>query len=146
MSIFLMLMFLELCRLTTCFWAENSSLLLFGPATIDDDFTKAYGNTEGIISGKQKRARLFVVTTSSSLGRSSVYNRLKLDGTEYFKSIGYTGGWGHFHIPDELFWTRSRSSEYLPLGTMITTEIRAIFFQAVTDNSHATYRAERCER
>jgi hypothetical protein len=70
---------------------------------IYDDFTKTYGNSEGIISGKQKHARLLVVTTSSSLGRSSVYNRLKLDRTEYFKPIGYTGGWGHFHVPDELF-------------------------------------------
>jgi hypothetical protein len=68
-----------------------------------DDFTNAYGNTTGIISGKEKRARLLAVTTSSSLGRSSVYNRLKLDGKEYLKPIGYTGGWGHFHIPDDLF-------------------------------------------
>ena len=37
------------------------------------------------------------------MGRSSVYNRLKLDGEEYFSSIGYTDGWGHFHIPDNLF-------------------------------------------
>jgi hypothetical protein len=37
------------------------------------------------------------------MGRSSVYNRLKLSGIVYFKSIGYTGGWGHFHIPDSLF-------------------------------------------
>jgi hypothetical protein len=68
-----------------------------------DDFTETYGNTAGIISGKEKRARLLAVTTSSSLGRSSVYNRLKLGGIEYFKPIGYTGGWGHFHIPDDLF-------------------------------------------
>lgn len=68
-----------------------------------DDFTRAYGNTKGIISGKHKKARLLAVTTSSSLGRSSLYNRLKLDGIEYFKPIGFTGGWGHFHIPDDLF-------------------------------------------
>lgn len=68
-----------------------------------DDFAVAYGNSTGIISGKEKKARLLTVTTSSSMGRSSVYNRLKLDGTQYLKSIGYTGGWGHFHIPDRLF-------------------------------------------
>lgn len=67
------------------------------------DFTRAYGQTRGIISKKKKNARLLVVTTSSSMGRSSVYNRLKLGGVEYFKPIGYTGGWGHFHIPDALF-------------------------------------------
>src|SRR5580704_16187635 len=68
-----------------------------------DDFSKAYGKTTGIISHQEKKARLLAVTTSSSMGRSSVYNRLKLGGVEYLKSIGYTGGWGHFHIPDSLF-------------------------------------------
>ena len=70
---------------------------------IYEDFRHTYGDSRGIISGKKKNARLIAVTTSSSMGRSSVYNRLKLDGVEYFKPIGYTGGWGHFHIPDRLF-------------------------------------------
>ena len=68
-----------------------------------DDFARTYGKTVGIISHREKKARLLAVTTSSSLGRSSVYNRLKLGGVEYFTPIGYTGGWGHFHIPDSLF-------------------------------------------
>lgn len=68
-----------------------------------DDFAATYGSTTGIISGQEKKARLLAVTTSSSMGRSSVYNRLKLGGTEYLRPIGYTGGWGHFHIPDKLF-------------------------------------------
>jgi hypothetical protein len=70
---------------------------------IYDDFAKSYGRTTGIISQEEKKARLLAVTTSSSMGRSSVYNRLKLGGVEYFRPIGYTGGWGHFHIPDCLF-------------------------------------------
>ena len=70
---------------------------------IFDDFTEQYGSTRGIISGKEKRARLLGVVTSSSMGRSSVYNRLKLGDIRYFTSIGYTSGWGHFHIPDALF-------------------------------------------
>jgi hypothetical protein len=37
------------------------------------------------------------------MGRSSLYNRLKLDGIPYFSSLGFTGGWGHFHVPDSLF-------------------------------------------
>ena len=68
-----------------------------------EDFVKTYGDRQGIISEKNKKARLLAVTTSSSLGRSSVYNRLKLGETQYFRSIGYTSGWGHFHIPDKLF-------------------------------------------
>lgn len=66
-------------------------------------FEKQYGSTTGIISGESKNARLLAVTTSSSMGRSSIYNRLKLDGVDYMKSIGFSGGWGHFHVPDELF-------------------------------------------
>ena len=43
------------------------------------------------------------MTTSSSLGRSSVYNRLKLGSQAYLKAIGFTQGWGHFHVPNSLF-------------------------------------------
>ncbi|WP_322047429.1 Druantia anti-phage system protein DruA [Paraburkholderia sp. J67] len=77
---------------------------------IYDDFASVYGDSCGIISGKKKQARLLAVTTSSSMGRSSVYNRLKLDSLRYFTSLGYSGGWGHFHIPEALF---SDLREYL---------------------------------
>jgi hypothetical protein len=84
---------------------------------IYNEFTRAYGNTKGLISEEEKGARLLAITTSSSLGRSSVYNRLRLDNIDYFKSIGYTSGWGHFHIPDALFedlraFLRSRQHSY----------------------------------
>jgi len=68
-----------------------------------DEFSRRYTKTRGIISGRRKRASLALVTTSSALGRSSVYNRLVLGEKQFFRSIGYTGGWGHFHVPDALF-------------------------------------------
>ncbi|TIS12437.1 MAG: DUF4338 domain-containing protein, partial [Mesorhizobium sp.] len=67
------------------------------------DFKDTYGESVGIISGAAKHASLLMVTTSSSMGRSSVYNRLALGGTQYFQPVGYTIGWGHFHITDALF-------------------------------------------
>jgi uncharacterized protein DUF4338 len=70
---------------------------------VRNHFAKKYGHRKSIISKKKKHPGLGVVTTSSSLGRSSVYNRLKLAGVPYFQSIGYTTGWGHFHIPAQLF-------------------------------------------
>ena len=70
---------------------------------VRDDFAEKYADTRGIISKMRKKAQLVMVTTSSSLGRSSIYNRLKLDDREYFTPIGFTGGWGHFHVPDSLF-------------------------------------------
>lgn len=68
-----------------------------------DDFSEKYNKKVGTISGERKNSRLLAVTTSSSLGRSSVYNRLKLNGVRYFRRLGYTSGWGHFHVPDDLF-------------------------------------------
>ena len=70
---------------------------------IYDDFLAVYGAREGVISRKVNQARLAAITTTSSMGRSSVYNRVKLDGTFYLKPIGYSSGYGHFHIPDKLF-------------------------------------------
>ena len=67
------------------------------------DFRDKYGQTNGVISGKAKNAHLVAVTTTSALGRSSVYNRLRLGRREYLSPIGYTSGYGHFHFPDALF-------------------------------------------
>ena len=70
---------------------------------IYEEFARAYGSLPGIISKQAKSARLLAITTSSSMGRSSVYNRLRVHDTHYLKSVGFSGGWGHFHVPDELF-------------------------------------------
>ncbi len=66
-------------------------------------FLKKYSGKTGIISQKVKKADLAMVTTSSALGASSVYDRLKLADVTYFDPIGFTSGWGHFHVPDNLF-------------------------------------------
>jgi hypothetical protein len=77
---------------------------------VRDFFEAKYSAKRGIISRTKKRPSLVMVTTTSALGRSSVYNRLKLNGSAYLSSIGYTSGWGHFHVPDTLF---SLVREYL---------------------------------
>lgn len=66
-------------------------------------FSRKYGERKSIIAARKKHAALGLITTSSSLGRSSIYNRLKLNGVSYFEPIGYTTGWGHFHVPAQLF-------------------------------------------
>lgn len=70
---------------------------------IRDAFRKRYSHSRGVISRKRKRPTLVLITTTSALGRSSVYNRLSLNGQQILRSIGYTSGWGHFHIPNDLF-------------------------------------------
>lgn len=66
-------------------------------------FDDRYGDSIGLISGKRKQARLLAVTTTSALGRSSIYNRLQLQGRKIFEPIGFTSGWGHFHFSGKIF-------------------------------------------
>jgi hypothetical protein len=66
-------------------------------------FDAKYNATVGVIAKQAKHARLVLVTTTSSLGRSSIYNRLKLPGLVEYMRLGTTEGWGHFQIPDSLF-------------------------------------------
>ena len=75
-------------------------------------FRERYGGREGLISGKKKQARLGLVTVTSALGRSSMYNRLKLmpnGGRQTsqpvvdLRRLGATTGYGHFQITDDLF-------------------------------------------
>lgn len=70
---------------------------------VHDSFDKKYSRSVGIISKETKHAHLALITTSSALGRSSLYNRLKLPGLVEFKRIGETKGYGHFQVPDPLF-------------------------------------------
>lgn len=76
-----------------------------------DLFAAKYGGSQGIISGKYKHAQLALVTVTSALGRSSLYNRLKLPGMMEFYRVGMTEGWGHFQVPDKLFLEMRRLLE-----------------------------------
>jgi hypothetical protein len=86
---------------------------LVGTIEVREAFATKNDKTKGLISNKRKRPSLCLVTTTSALGKSSIYNRLKLDGRQVFESIGYTSGWGHFHIPDHLF---ASMREYLAVS------------------------------
>jgi hypothetical protein len=78
---------------------------LVGTREIRAAFARKYSGVRGLISGEVKPAALAMVTTSSALGRSSVYNRLRLERYRLFHPVGFTSGWGHFHIPDRMFAT-----------------------------------------
>ncbi len=43
---------------------------------------------------------LVALTTTSAFGRSSLYNRLSYNGTTIAESLGYTEGYGSFHLMD----------------------------------------------
>jgi hypothetical protein len=66
-------------------------------------FRWKYKDSVGLISKSKKDPHLTAVTVTSALGRSSIYNRLKLDGDQIFTKIGMTEGWGHFHVSNDIF-------------------------------------------
>jgi hypothetical protein len=80
---------------------------LVGALLLSDEiqkiFNKKYGHKRTIISNRDAKARLVLITTSSALGKSSIYDRLKLNGDLLYLCIGETQGYGHFHINGELF-------------------------------------------
>lgn len=62
-----------------------------------------YRGTQTIISKERKDPRPVLLTTTSALGRSSLFNRLKYRDRLLYRSIGYTEGYGHFQFSDALF-------------------------------------------
>lgn len=62
-----------------------------------------YLGTKTHIRNQEKPARPALITTTSSLGRSSIYNRLAIHGRPVFTSVGFTEGFGHFQFSDALF-------------------------------------------
>lgn len=66
-------------------------------------FAERYSNRKTLIAGKKRPPHLALVTTTSALGRSSLYNRVKYRKRLVFRSVGFTGGWGEFHFSDGVY-------------------------------------------
>ena len=66
-------------------------------------FRRKYGNVKSVILRRKAESRLALVTATSALGRSSIYNRLRYGGEELFHPVGFTEGYGHFHLANGTF-------------------------------------------
>jgi len=66
-------------------------------------FRTRYSGRETVISGQVRRPYLALLTTTSALGRSSIYNRIRIDGVAYWHRLGATGGWGDFHFSNGVY-------------------------------------------
>ena len=76
---------------------------LMASTKVTQVYERKYLGRETVIRKKKNRARLVLLTTTSALGRSSLYNRLSLPGDLRFLKIGKTKGFGHFHLSGEIF-------------------------------------------
>jgi uncharacterized protein DUF4338 len=68
-----------------------------------DLFMRRYGKRESIIRKRSFDGRLALVTTTSALGTSSILNRLRFGSIEVFQPVGFTEGYGHFHLANGTF-------------------------------------------
>jgi hypothetical protein len=57
-----------------------------------------YSGRQTEMEGRILPAHLVALTTTSAFGRSSLYNRLRYNSTIIAESLGYTDGYGSFHL------------------------------------------------
>jgi hypothetical protein len=76
---------------------------LMGSQEVKDAYERKYLGLRAVISEQEHRARLVLLTTTSALGRSSLYSRLNIPDGPRFLRIGSTKGFGHFHLSGNVF-------------------------------------------
>ncbi len=62
------------------------------------DYHDKYSGRKTKMEGRILPAHLVALTTTSAFGRSSIYNRLKYNDRLVAESLGYTEGYGNFHL------------------------------------------------
>lgn len=71
---------------------------LISASEVYNDFLKKYGGTKSLIKEDVFDGKLAGITTSSALGKSSVYDRIKIPEGTKFHHVGWTSGSGDFHF------------------------------------------------
>jgi len=85
-------------------------------------FRNRYRNKSSVISGRIFDGRLALISATSALGKSSIYNRLRFDNVDVFRQIGYTRGYGHFHMANG---TYDKLRQYLRfIGDPVVTRFK----------------------
>jgi hypothetical protein len=77
--------------------------MLVASSEVSKAFKRKYHGRRALISGKRQDGRLVLVTTTSALGRSSVYNRIRYRGSLVYHRVGFTRGSGDFHFMNGLY-------------------------------------------
>jgi uncharacterized protein DUF4338 len=77
--------------------------MLAASETVRHAFKRKYGGATPLIRRTRHDGRLALITTTSALGRSSVYNRVRLAERPLYHSVGFTKGFGEFHFSNGLY-------------------------------------------
>jgi len=70
---------------------------------VRETFRSKYADHVSLIRKEERKPILAMITTTSALGRSSIYNRIRLNGIDYWKSVGFTQGSGEFHFSNGVY-------------------------------------------
>lgn len=77
--------------------------MLAASDTVRHAFKRKYAGARSVIRRKVHDGRLALITTTSALGRSSVYNRLRFGDRLLYQRVGFTKGSGEFHFSNGLY-------------------------------------------
>ena len=78
---------------------------------VRNSFEQKYSQQTALISGVKGDARVALLTTTSALGRSSMYNRFRYGNRLIFEPVGYTSGSGEFQFANGLYSELLRFAE-----------------------------------
>ncbi|WP_287950407.1 Druantia anti-phage system protein DruA [Acidiplasma sp.] len=101
------------------------------------DFNSKYNGTRSLISGEIFNGKLAAITTASALGKSSIYDRIKIPQGSEFIHVGWTKGSGEFQfangIYDKLYNLASQSVQWSknPLWGTGTRNRRVVIQEAL---------------
>lgn len=70
---------------------------------VQSAFRRKYNKRKSLISGRRRKPELAMITTTSALGRSSIYNRLRYENITFWRSVGFTEGYGQFHFSNGVY-------------------------------------------
>lgn len=70
---------------------------------VREAYAEKYENRETILKRRELPNRLLFISTTSAYGKSSVYERVKYNSEIVSRFLGYTSGWGTFHLPEVLY-------------------------------------------
>ena len=77
--------------------------MLVASSDVSYAFAKKYAGSTSLIADRPFDGKLAMVTTTSALGRSSLYNRLSFGARKLFVRTGFTSGSGEFHFANGVY-------------------------------------------
>ncbi len=70
---------------------------------VRESYKRKYQNSITLLKNRKLDPNLLFITTTSAFGKSSLYDRLSINGEKVAIPIGFTKGSGTFHIPEPIY-------------------------------------------